>query len=52
MWLLIGMIPLTKIPEIHSSMNDINIETLALAGGEREKQGVSYVTLNCQEFVT
>ena len=33
MWLLIGMISLkTEIPEIHSSMNDINILSLAMAG--------------------
>ena len=38
MWLLIGMISLTKIPETHSSMNDINIEALALAGGGRRRK--------------
>ena len=27
--------PLTKIPEIHSSLNDINIRTVALAGIKR-----------------
>ena len=33
MWLLIGMISLkTKIPEIHSSMNDINIRSFVMAG--------------------
>ena len=31
MWLLIGMISLTKIPETHSSLNDINIGALPLA---------------------
>ena len=37
MWLLIGMIFLTKIPETHSSLNDINIGALALAGERRTR---------------
>ena len=39
MWLLIGMISLkTEIPEIHSSMNDINIRFLVLAGIKTNKK--------------
>ena len=46
-WLLIGMISLTKIPETHSSMNDINIEALAMAGGRVKTRDMVY-DLNCR----
>ena len=51
MWLLIGMISLkTEIPEIHSSMNDINIRFLVLAGIKTNKK-YQCVTQNCQKRI-
>ena len=42
------MISLTKIPETHSSMNDINIEALAMAGGEGKNKRDMVYDLNCR----